>query len=896
MKRYLWLSLLLLVAACSKTAATTPGGSPPPARSGLWSDPATWNGQVPKAGDTVTIPADLQVTLDVNPPALKGINVMGWLTFADKDLSLSADWIMVHGRLQIGSEGKPYTKRAVITLTATDPSENAMGMGMGTKVIGVMGGVLEVFGEPRTGWTRLTATAAQGATQISVENASDWRVGDRIVLASTDYSANQAEERVITAKSGNTLTLDSPLKYLHFGQTTYEVDERGEVGLLSRNITIQGDSSVGDPKDNSNGKAKPAGYGFGGHVMVMNGGQMRISGVEFYRMGQKGKLGRYPAHWHLAGDVKGQYVKNSSIWNSFNRCVTIHGTQNAEVSGNVAYADLGHCYFLEDGAETDNLIVGNLGLLTLRPKAGEEVIPTDSEPATFWITNPANTLRNNVAAGSEWANGFWLAFPKHPTGASRTAETDKTVWPDLTPLGEFSGNVAHSNSNGLLVDRGPDLTTLKPRNSGTVYNPRQFPDQCDYSGNYARCDDHKNPPVVAEFKNFTGYKNRSNAIWLRGLNHKVTGAKLADNAIGVTFASDKTTLEDSLIVGVTDNKGQPESWEKSGADGRTLPRPYVDNNDPGNGYLFPIRGYEFYDGTNGFKNVSFVNFEPLALADGNTREAGALSYLRFTDFNISSQNFAQGARFINAKPVYFPPRAEPTPAQVAKEDNADGYRSAVFVDRDGSVSGMAGRSVVINNPFLLDSNCVAKTDWNAQVCDYPYGRLLIDNVSNESGANVALAPVSLTRLDGANPVYRMWGVPEGGVTSNFQASLIAGRTYSMGYTGSLPGHIRITLRNRKRGDFVRVNLPYSRTPHVYRDYYIDDGNPQWCKPEDPWCGGKLRPKNSVGEVDGATTSAYYHDGSTLYLKILIPPTVSQYDTDPARDWAGVEVCTTDLCQ
>lgn len=890
MKRLLWIPLLLLFVACSKNASVTaPGGGTPPAKSGLWSDPATWGGKVPGAGDTVEIPADLSVTLDVSPPALRGINVMGWLTFADKDLSLSADWIMVHGKFAVGSADKPYTRRAVITLTGNNQSENAMGMG--TKVIGVMGGTLELFGEPRSGWTRLTATASKGDSKITLENASDWRVGDRIVLASTDYSANEAEEKTITAKSGNTLTLDSSLKYLHFGGVTFGVDERGEVGLLSRNITVQGDASAGDAQ-------KADGTGFGGQVMAMKGGQMRISGVELYRMGQKGKMGRYPAHWHLAGNVSGQYVRNSSIWNSFNRCVTVHGAQNADVSGNVAYKSLGHCYFLEDGIETGNQIVGNLGLLTLRPKPGEEVIPTDSEPATFWITNPDNTLKNNVAAGSEWANGFWLAFPKHPTGASRTPDTDKNVWPELTPLAEFSGNVAHSNGNGLLTDRGPDIVTLKPKGNGTIYNPRKYPDQCDYAGAYASCDDSKNPPVVAEFKNFTAYKNRGNAIWLRGLNHKVTGAKLADNAIGVTFASDKTTLEDSLIVGITDNKGTPESWEISGADGRTLPRPYKDDKDPGNASQYPVRGYEFYDGQNGFKNVSFVNFGPLALSDGNTREAGAMSYLRFTAFSISTGNFGQGAKFTNARPVYFPPRGEPTPEQIAGDENADGYRAAVFKDNDGSISGMAGRSVVMNNPFLLGSNCVAKTDsgnnWNAQVCDYPYGRINIDNVSNESGANVALAPVSLTRDDG--PTYRMWGVPSGGPASNFQASLIAGRTYSMGYANSLPDHLRITLRNRMRGDFIRVNLPFSGTPNIYRDYYINNGNPQWCKPEDPWCGGKMRPKNSAAEVDGATTSAYYHDGSTLYLKILIPPTVSQYDTDPNRDWAGLEICRNDLCK
>lgn len=60
--------------------------------------------------------------------------------------------------------------------------------------------------------------------------------------------------------------------------------------------------------------------------MAMMGSIMRVSGVELYRMGQRNLLARYPIHWHLMGNAAGQYIKHSSIHESFNRCVTIHGT------------------------------------------------------------------------------------------------------------------------------------------------------------------------------------------------------------------------------------------------------------------------------------------------------------------------------------------------------------------------------------------------------------------------------------------------------------------------------------------------------------------------------------------------------------------------------------------
>src|SRR5262249_58208470 len=97
-----------------------------------WSDPATWpNRKVPIAGDKVTIGRDRNVVLDVSPPALGGLSIDGKLSFADNaDLELNAEWIMVHGELAIGSEAKPYTHKATITLTDNVKGEDVMG-GMG---------------------------------------------------------------------------------------------------------------------------------------------------------------------------------------------------------------------------------------------------------------------------------------------------------------------------------------------------------------------------------------------------------------------------------------------------------------------------------------------------------------------------------------------------------------------------------------------------------------------------------------------------------------------------------------------------------------------------------------------------------------------------------------------
>jgi cell migration-inducing and hyaluronan-binding protein len=248
-------------------------GRAQPAGQSLWSDPATWpNSKVPVAGDKVVIAKDKNVILDVSPPALGGLSIDGKLSFSNTaDLELTTEWIMLHGELAIGSESAPQTRKATITLTDNVKGEDVMA-GMGDRGIMISGGTLNLHGDRTNAWTKLSATANAGSTSIQVLNAAGWRVGDEIVLASTDYDPRQAEVRTVTAVSGNTLTLDKPLDYMHFGKITFDVDQRGEVGLLTRNIKIQASADAEESF-------------FGGHIMAMPSSKMYVEGVELHRMG-----------------------------------------------------------------------------------------------------------------------------------------------------------------------------------------------------------------------------------------------------------------------------------------------------------------------------------------------------------------------------------------------------------------------------------------------------------------------------------------------------------------------------------------------------------------------------------------------------------------------------------
>ena len=706
-----------------------------PASAKRWSDAATWpDKKVPGKDAAVTIGKDMNVVLDVSPMPLRSLTIEGKLSFADnKDLELTTEWVMVHGELEIGTEAKPHTRKATITLTDNVKDEDMTGLGGTTdrsdRGIMMMGGTLNLHGNRTNSWTKLSKTAEAGSNSIEVLNGAGWRAGDVIVLASTDFDPHQAERRAIAAIHGNTITLDKKLDYMHFGKITFDVDERGEVGMLSRNIVIQASPDADQTM-------------FGGHIMAMNDSKMFVDGVELNRMGQNMHLARYPIHWHLIGDAQGQYIKNSSIHDTYSRCVTVHGTNYLDVENNVTYNNIGHCFFLEDGVEHGNQFVHNLGILTKchpdapcvatnlaaagekRPagngqQAKDVLIPSDNTAATFWITNPDNIYRDNVAAGSD-SNGFWMSLSEHPMGKFEGTELAAKTWPRRTPVREFKGNVAHSNYDSFMFDRnvtGPDGRFSVTGSSHTALeNPA----------------DANSKAVVSVFENLTSYKNRNGAIWGRGEMHEFKNVKLADNANGFTHASGAfgryeftSKVIDSLFVGETENIGNPRT-DAEKAYGRSLPK--VDLPD------YPIHGYEYYDYRHDVVNTTFVNFQ-----DNAQRKSGAITVLFYASFGVSSNNAVDHVKFVNAKPVYFPPMER---KWANDNGGSTAYKTAAIRDHDGSFGGGPESYVLINDgpndSIAVDTGaCEIKPTWNAAVCKGDVGRM---NVGAGGGGGRGAGP------------------------------------------------------------------------------------------------------------------------------------------------------------
>ena len=146
------------------------------------------------------------------------------------------------------------------------------------------------------------------------------------------------------------------------------------------------------------------------------------------------------------------------------------------IEDNVAFETLGHCYFLEDGVEEGTVMRGNLGLNT-RPGT---LLPSDRDPATFWITHPSVTVTGNVAGGSV-GKGFWFLFPALPTGASGPLQRSGARFYYrrnelfFTPIANVSNNFVHSSREGFYFD---EVLTAAQGTSGRStgrFNPRKEP-------------------------------------------------------------------------------------------------------------------------------------------------------------------------------------------------------------------------------------------------------------------------------------------------------------------------------------------------------------------------------------------------------------------------------------
>jgi hypothetical protein len=334
-----------------------PAGRPVDAR--LWSDPLSWDdvepgwsGNLNGSVNNVMIMPSIWMVADVQLPVMNKLFIYGGLEIEDtRDNKLEATYILIQGgRLIIGfSESNPFEHEMKILLnghhfTPDQPLPN--GPNLGSKALGVFGG-LDIHGKNRTVyWTQLAATVSAGDNTLTVSDETDWEVGDEIVVATTSYEAWQTETFKIEAVTdASTFQINGSFAFKHIAEYNDDYVLAAEVGLLTRNIKIEG-NDYNLLFDESYGARVLVGRFFQDGVQYK--GYARISNVEFYHSGQEGWSDFFDPRYSLAfldvGEITPDApssVKGCSFHNGFSPAIGVFGTDGLVVRDNVIHHTVG---------------------------------------------------------------------------------------------------------------------------------------------------------------------------------------------------------------------------------------------------------------------------------------------------------------------------------------------------------------------------------------------------------------------------------------------------------------------------------------------------------------------------------------------------------------------------
>jgi len=546
------------------------------------------------------------------------------------------------------------------------------------------------IGSPVTQPNAKTITVADGV-------GTDWQGGDWIAIGTTSFSPFETEFVQIAdgGINGKTITLKHDLKYYHFGspapdnttsdpnckdargklmpasfcqgkEYNYGVDERAEVGLISRNIKLTSDAGAADRLH------------WGGEIILReNYAEASIQGVEIEKFG-KDKLGSYPIHFHMDGKItKPTLINANSIHHSYNKCVTVHETSNVTIQNNVCARIVGHIFYEETGNEENITFQNNLGLgamsnsfdiaATTGPKGQSRA---DLIRKYWWtgdnLTNDTGSASYNAYDGFNIPNTDKQTNPVH--GSCQVKLADGSLGsPVRGPVPPCQNNeiyvepangfwITHpgtkliGNSIGGCQGVGRGYWYVTPPNSGLEFKQITFQNNrvhsC-YDGLYGeneytmQSSQTLNPrvggvaggqPLIATIDGLTATRNRDRGVWMRPLWFVVTNSRFATNRDSVVLLTSGgidgnapgawELLKDSVVVGLSANNIErfgpcPEADQAgqgtgySGKNFGCIDRTPGAADEVGKGYpdyKWNFAGYMIYDGPVRIFNDRFVNF------------------------------------------------------------------------------------------------------------------------------------------------------------------------------------------------------------------------------------------------------------------------------------------------
>ncbi|KAL1525911.1 hypothetical protein AB1Y20_020738 [Prymnesium parvum] len=904
-----------------------------------WHSLSTWPRSAPVEGANVTIPEGKKVLLQ-QPLGMS----LAFLTVprsseliigpnSTHPIELRVAGIFVEGALRIGAQSCRLDAPVTVTLHGRRPMDKVGVCTVRTsptcsdpppflyKGIYVLG-TLEVHGKQYfDSWTRLARTLRPGDQSLYVQAYVNWEPGQQLVVTTTelkdsrDFNRNEvftiAEVSLHEGMGSYKITLQEKAKYLH--QLTAAFSP--EVGLLTRKIKFQGAAEDSEPTDTDVGAGCrgsvvkwsipcPDKYltGFGGHVMIAGQGVGRLSGVEFYRMGQTNVLARYPIHFHLMGDARGlSFVRDCSVHRSFYRCVTIHGTHNVTVSQNVAYDVIGSCYYLEDGVEQDNVIEYNLGALihVIGEPAGvgpgvigqdfsatavtqTETLtnPADATASAFYLTNAHNRLVGNAASGG-WAG---YAFP----GLERPIKEHRHLAQrpsSAIPL-EIDGNSAHSSGYwwefAAAFYVGGKIFHPNTNSDELAYNPGKHQherDTCTVICNtYTNC-------ICSNKLAFRVTNTVVFRVWNIGFNHWGTRAEIVryeTHDVGLSANIMGQGFLDQLLLNC--RTGEP-----------VLPADIPLDKWRGTGFVW-------YD-TNMWHIVTNVTFRQCGSPQGSEQGCGEIScHENSTVWGMLSHSDLYVPQFMQATASV---RYEACGRRFRMNNflydigsylnngmnSSTSERLQCWLDADGSASGtnhptlLASTSPEAGNWWQLDRSCIRVGEGVLWACERSRSRMLGSvllkwderlqgtfSVYSEGGVYFCANGKPDTKCE-PEAYANHWGRPaREGIPLTLSGQLtgaLGGFGWHVAFNKLAPRLLSIERRQVSSATSLMLSIAY---PPSTTGFTIVAKAPSWCNPSnnDLSCSETFSEVDSVVAVRFSSGNTYHWDGNLLYLRVVQP--------------------------
>ena len=469
---------------------------------------------------------------------------------------------------------------------------------------------------PVLGASSTTCPGGPNTLQVAASVASDWQPGDWIVVGTTDFAPQDSEFVQIASMTttsgvkGTTITLspNTPLTQYHFGGAApdsgaaafsddytknYGIDERAEVGLISRNIKLTSTVS-------------PATSHWGGELDLEQGSNARLWGVEIEKFG-KPQPGSYPANFIgsvtfvPSPDFKSSaaIMDSDSIHHSYNHGIVLSspssvnpgngsgGASDLGFANNVVARAVSHLFLIADGNEVGNSFTNNLGLGAMSnsfaiPSGNDQLGPgytAASAAAAFWwvgdylTNNPSNQPCSMTKGASPCYNGY------DGFNIANTDSVNKTAWASGFYISDVQ-NALSGNSIGGCQGEGRGFWYLPYSNGGACKaqtiaeaNTPQLSAQPPASGQWTAQDagyfaDNRahacytgldsasdvgtdgtsllacslapvnaGADVYTQIEGMTATRNRNRGIWVRPNFYVVDGARLATNRDSLSVVS-----------------------------------------------------------------------------------------------------------------------------------------------------------------------------------------------------------------------------------------------------------------------------------------------------------------------------------------------------------------------